>query len=124
MSSYNPALPRPISHRPNLLPWLIIAALLIVVGLSVSHGFERHGQYAIAVRNCISNGGTIQRWHNPETGRIARICQLEETVFGIQIIEKIDGKWQEITAFVKRKMTRLCQVEKYMQNTGYQLLPK
>lgn len=114
----------PTGGRFILVLLLLVIAFASVagVGLAVSHGIEKHGQYAAAVHSCINRGGTIQQWHNPDTGRFARVCQIGPELFGIQIIDQIDGQWEEITAFIKRKMTRLEQVERYMRNTGYQIM--
>ena len=107
---------QPGGHKKTLI-WII---LFMIVGLMVSHAVIRHPKDAESVRNCISNGGTVEKWHNPETGRVAIVCQLEPKLFGVQIIANIDNTWQEITAFIKNKLTRIEQVHRYLKNTGYQ----
>lgn len=94
----------------------IIAAVAVgVVDLSISHAEARHGSEAAVVRNCLQNNGPVLNWGNPFTGRRALVCQIGPELFGLQIIE---GQ-QEITAYLKSKMTRLDQVMTYLRNTGY-----
>jgi hypothetical protein len=61
----------------------------------------------------------MQTWFNPQTQRRGLICQLDSETFGVQILFKEDGMWNELTSFVKDKLSRLSQVEQYMENAGY-----
>jgi len=74
------------------------------------------------VRQCLNQNGTLQVWMNPDTGRLANVCQVGPSLFGIQIIQKAKEGWDEITGFTKPKMKRLEQVMQYLRNTGYILL--
>jgi hypothetical protein len=93
-------------------------------GLTLNgHPEVKHADYIEAIRKCFQNRST---WEglivllNPDTKRIARICYLTDLGrFGIQIIEKVGDDWQEVTGFVKHKMTKLTQVLKYLYNRGY-----
>jgi hypothetical protein len=102
---------------------LIILAAVLFVALAQSHGARRHGWNAVDVRSCLNDQGPLQVWENPFNGRRANLCQLDEQTFGLQIIiQDGAGTWNEITAFVKNKLTRLDQVMQYLRNGGYQLL--
>jgi hypothetical protein len=96
------------------LPGLLAATQAI--DLSISHGVDRHGGSAVIVRNCLDNKGALQVWHNPTTNRTARICVLDDGKFGVQILTY---KLQEVTSFIKDKMSRIEQVENYLRNAGY-----
>jgi len=106
---------------------LVLAIMLAVAApafgqvLASAHAQEKHGRTAVEqVRNCLSDKGAMQIWQNPDTGRYAFVCKIQPNLFGIQIaIPDADGVWQEITAFIKRKMSRIEQVEKYLENAGY-----
>ena len=107
--------------------FLILAAILAlfapVMGQVItdySHGELKHGTQALTVRQCIDQNGPLQVWQNPANGRQARICELAPGLFGIQIIENNNGKWQELTSFVKSKMDKISQVMQYLSNVGYQ----
>ena len=98
---------------------LFLVALIFVSILSAivlnSHAFERHGDQASEVRNCISGGGTLESWLNPQTERLAHVCQIKTNRFGLQI----EKAGREITSFIKNKMTKLSQVRSYLANQGY-----
>ena len=98
----------------NPLPLLlaVIVAAAVVYG---SHAVAKHGTDAEQVRRCVENGWTLQLWHNPTTGRQAEVCALPSGKYGIQI----SRFGREITSFVKNKLTRLSQVERYLENSGY-----
>ena len=90
------------------------------VSYAASHGQAKHGDSATAVRNCLSDKGALQIWVNPTTGRRVQICEVAPQTFGLQILEEKDGTWQEVTTFIKSKMTRLDQVLQYLRNCGYE----
>lgn len=104
--------------------WILFLLFALSIGAVVvsKHAISKHKMDAVRVHICIANGGEIQRRENKTTNRIARVCQIETELFGIQILEKIDGEWREITAFIKNKMRTLARVEQYMGNTGYDMI--
>ena len=124
-ASYSPT-------RPGIPPWLflttlvalcvafVLAASPILVDYAQSHGEVKHGSHAEQIRDCIQRNGFLQEWYNPLTNRRARVCQLKPTLFGLQIVQERGGVWQEVTSFLKSKLTRLEQVEQYLRNTGYE----
>ena len=103
----------------TLFIFALFAAIALAVGYTISHGPERHPGEAEQVRNCLNDKGTLQVWMNPDTGRLANVCQINPTLFGIQIIQKAKEGWDEITGFTKPKMKRIEQVMQYLRNTGY-----
>jgi hypothetical protein len=118
--------------RPNftLLYLLLLAIVFAIaapgiaeiageVNLAFSHGEVKHGTAAIRIRNCLNDKGPYQEWKNPTTGRIARICQLDEKTWGVQIVERADDGWREVTAFLKEKCSRFDQLAKNLINRGY-----
>jgi hypothetical protein len=120
---------------PRLLIAVIVIALallLIPIAASAvetmtyerSHAVEKHGlSTAESIRNCINKNGPMQTWQNPANGRQALVCEISPGKFGIQVRQSKDGSaWEEITAFVKEKFTRISQVEQYLRNTGYTCL--
>lgn len=106
---------------------LIILALIIsFLAMKVStetfslitynnHATEKHGNEAELVRKCLNDFGGIHKFFNPNTNRYAEICFMEAGKFGIQITEDEN----EITSFIKNKMSTLKQVLYYLENTGY-----
>jgi len=95
------------SYGTGVLMCMLVLVLAIMVAVE-------------QLRNCLSDQGAMQIWQNPDTGRYAFVCKIQPNLFGIQIaIPDADGVWQEITAFIKRKMSRIEQVEKYLENAGY-----
>jgi hypothetical protein len=92
---------------------------------NLSAAASKHTDGYNKVIDCLSKGGAMQVWFNPETGRRANVCQVGPELFGLQILSKFgtDAQghdiWAEITAFLKENMTRIGQVEKYLENGGY-----
>lgn len=84
--------------------------------ITLSHAFERHGEDALTVQSCLASKGALQRWYNPTTKRIALICQVEEDLYGLEILDEAGN---EITAFLKNQLRRVEQVIRYMYNRGY-----
>jgi putative hemolysin len=93
----------------------IVLALIVVLTTLTAHAVERHGQIAVEINSYCSNGGVLETWVNPVTGRQANICQLPNGIFGIQICE--DNK--AITCIPKEKLSRIEQVYNYLKNRGY-----
>lgn len=78
-----------------------------------SHAYDKHGQEAIMGEQC---KGTGYLFYNPKTNRHANVC-LTNGVWGVYVwYEHIDN---EITAFIKNKMSSFEQVARYMENAGY-----
>lgn len=100
---------------------LVVLILLATLGFLISHAKEKHPYDAESVRNCFSRNGTLQIWSG-ENKKWGRICQMDDGLFGIQILaDKGGGHFEEITTFLKEKFKSIGQVEKYMKNGGYEL---
>jgi putative hemolysin len=118
-ASYNPV--------PVLFLALVLCALAVLalqglgsIDLSFSHGEAKHGTAALTVRQCIDQNGPMQTWQNAQTGRRALLCQMPDGKYGIQIVQFNGKAWQEITTFIKDKMSNLGQVVQYLKNVGYE----
>jgi len=103
---------------------LIIIALIISIFIggfiyfqNSDHATEKHGTDAELVRNSCNNGGIKEIWQNPKTNRIAKICKIEDNLFGVQVLDENDEI--EITAFIKNKMRYIDQIRNYLSNQGY-----
>lgn len=107
------------AKQPNFYMFLLTALLTLAVIYGV-HAVEKHKEEAEQVRICIEKNGYIQRWIKPN-GRIVLICRMPDLRFGVQIRDPWDIK--EITSFIKNKMSRLSQVEKWLDNQGATRLP-
>jgi len=83
-----------------------------------SHATISHVNDAEIVRNCLSRN-TYKLFQNPLTNRIARICQVDNNTWGIQIVERINGKSEEVTSFLKNKMSKYEDIVRYLNNRGY-----
>lgn len=103
---------------------LIVLAVLVLVavGLVASHAIERHGADAVAVRQCLDNGGQVAQYINPMTGNTLRVCRFEDGRYGVQVCKAAGGCdsdfMYEVTAFVKNKMRDWTDVVRYLENSG------
>jgi putative hemolysin len=90
---------------------------IIVLAVTLSyHAVVTHGDEAVAVKNCIENGGTIQKWHTQDTK--ITVCLMEGTrakgKFGL-FFEKISNP-ENNTAFTKGDS--LWKVVDYLKRMG------
>ncbi len=89
--------------------------------IPVSHDARAHHTRAyLSVREALARYGCLSVWQHPMTGRVARVCWVAPRLYGVQIVEQVEGEWVEITSFVKSKMVRIEQVERYLRNAGYE----
>ena len=85
----------------------------------VSHAVEKHGSDAVAVRSCIENKGVHSLWFEPKENNYVQVCQLDNGVWGMRVCKTKACKIEdEVTAFIKNKMSRLDQVFNYLSNHG------
>jgi hypothetical protein len=87
-----------------------------IVFSSNNHADLKHGLEAQEVRDCLDNFGPLHIFFKPETQRFAEICLISNFRFGIRITEE---NGDEVTAFVKNKMSSLKQIGRYLENCGY-----
>lgn len=101
---------------------LLLIALVVFVGLGISHAIARHGADAEAVRACLDNGNQVAVWFNPYNEHYIRVCAMPEG-YGLQIVAYIKGQIEELTAFIKRGDWQ--EVSKYLMDSGaFQTWPK
>lgn len=112
-------------QRQNALIVTVAAAAIALVvclfaleqigGLSI-HALEKHGEEAIAVRNCLDQNGPAQIWQLNE--RTYLVCILDDGRFGISI-EDAEGN---ITAFIRNKAKTIQDVIRYLERQGAELI--
>lgn len=84
-----------------------------------SHADEKHPAEAVRVRECLVNKGMHSLWKEPNRGTFLQVCQIDETQWGIRVCKsQVCSMEDEITAFIKGKMSRWDQVLKYLSNNG------
>ena len=113
--------------RPNLgLVFILLLVFIVVIAFATldttnSHAVTKHGTDGAIVRNCISNGGTLEVFpHATNPDKELWLCEPEPGVFGCQIrISNIGGGQDEVTCFIKNKMRKLEDVLRYIKNSGY-----
>ena len=105
---------------------LLLTILVVVVSITFvtvvnngnNHSLEKHGIETVeSIQFCLTKNGELQLWQ--KNNRFARLCQVNENLYGIEIIEKKGNIFEHVTAFFKDKMRTLSQVENYLSNTGY-----
>ncbi len=112
-----------INCIPILLFGLVLVAMVIPMYISVvnngnNHAIEKHGLDTVMnVQYCLNQKGELQLWQ--KDNRFARLCELGNNLYGIEIVEKNGNVFEHITAFIKEKLHSLSQVENYLSNTGY-----
>ena len=87
-------------------------------GTALSHADLKHGSEAATVRQYLDNGNRIEVWWNPSNAHRIELCQVDKDLYGLRVLKNVDGKWEEITDFLKSKMSNLSQVEQYLTNSG------
>lgn len=117
--------------RRPILPFALILLVLFTLAVpqlaevaqNVSHAVERHGLANTEfVRSCLQKDGAYQLWWNPKSKSYSQVCNLGNAEsWGMQIVRKIKGRFEEITCFECLDMT-LGNVENYLWNQGYMIL--
>ncbi len=101
--------PRGGAVKPLALPAAILLALAAIIFSLVAamqpaaskHGWLRHGEVADQVVHACKENGPMMRWKSlVEKTRFYEICKLEGEQYGLRIIQKINGAWEDITAFI------------------------
>jgi Flp pilus assembly pilin Flp len=95
---------------------VLIVAVLVVGMPQVQpnlHAVLRHGDEALAIRRCLENKGPQQVWKKFGSERFILVCKLDDGRLGIQIVQKVKEKWEEITAFIPENGTPT-QVRAYL----------
>ncbi len=113
------------NNVPKILFLMIITALVLVpityitvVNNGNTHAIDKHSLDTVtSIQFCLNNNGELQLWQ--KDNRFARLCQVKDGLYGIEIVEKNGNLFEHVTAFFKDKMHSLNQVENYLDNTGY-----
>jgi len=103
---------------PSLAPALLLCVIVFAAVIYCEHAEARHGEDAIAVRQCMRERGPVAHLMNISNGRHYFVCQLDERTFGIQIMVKSGQTWREVSSFTKNKLHTLEQVIRYLNNGG------
>lgn len=94
--------------------WIILTLLILLAvtgGLALSHATKHRGD-AITTRNCIDKNGVDLSYFKTDT-RNVQLCFIgldatgKFTALGIRVLEKINGKWEELTSYMNRDITTL-----------------
>jgi len=104
---------------------LVVGVLLAAVvgaggGVAVApsqHAIERHGAAVNAIRRCVQDSNSIRRFWRLRNGRLAVMCKLPDGRWGIEILERLRNRWQEVTAFVPRDGSAEA-VQRYLWQRG------
>ena len=96
-----------LPNRRNLFPFWILAIILLVAAIIVvhSHAVSRHCTDAEAIRKCLNDKGPYQVWKAIDDNTFYRICQLDDSRWGLQAIIKVGEVWHEKTAFIAKDGT-------------------
>lgn len=109
--------PTLFNPKPFLAFLLLLALIATAIAVS-AHAIERHGEEAVIASQCRDHPDA-RLFFNPVTGRTAYVCLLPEG-YGVAIVDRFD---QMVTAYIKNKLHNFPQVARYLNNTGYGLLP-
>lgn len=86
----------------------MLAAALLVAAITVivhAHAVQRHGTDAENIRKCLNDKGPYQVWKAMGEDTFYRICQLDDSRWGLQAILKVGEVWHEKTAFIPKDGT-------------------
>lgn len=108
-------------HRsPPLAMILLVTTVLFSIALVATqlttHALEKHGEFAVAVNQCLNGDDTVEFYH-PDTGRDAFAACMVNGRFGIQIDEPTG---ENVTAYPTRYKTAE-QVIRWMKDHGWVL---
>jgi len=98
---------------------------LLQIDVSKSHGVQRHGSQAIAVRICHDQFGADHVFYHEEWDRTACIIEFEEndkSRWGVRVLDKVKGKDVEVTAFIQKQGKTWSEFVEYMVSKGYELV--
>lgn len=112
-------------HNSGAAGCVVVTALVVVmavaavsVGTSISHAFQ-HGADALMVQQCLDHKGHSSLWVNPYNDHYIRVCELDDGRVGLQVVKKVKGKWEEVTAFIPK---RAGDIVKYLVDSGAELV--
>jgi putative hemolysin len=77
--------------------------VLLIAVATAPHAINRHGNEALAIRNCLDKNGPEMTFRQRD-GSFLLFCRLPDNRLGMQIVDKAKEaphNWIERTAFVK-----------------------
>jgi hypothetical protein len=94
----------------------IYSDLSAQISYDLSHGDSKHGEDADIARTCIEKYGADLTYARDDVRRI-QICLITDGKVGIavQVLEKIQGKWQELTSFCNWDITTIQEVAGFVE---------
>jgi len=102
-----------------LLSFIVI--VLITGGVALSHGVAKHGNDALSTRDCMDKNGVDMAYFKTDNRKI-QLCFIglnndgSFKELGIRVVEKIKGKWQELTAFTNKDITTFDQAIRFAES--------
>ena len=86
----------------------VYSDLTAQINYEISHGETKHGGDSELARSCIKKYGADLTYSRDDTRRIT-LCLITDGKVGlaVQVVEKIQGKWQELTAFCNWDVTTI-----------------
>lgn len=100
---------------------LMMATKEVIVSPTYSHADTEHPDTAPRVRQCLKENGTLFVL-KVDKSRVLRICQIDATTFGFQIVDFILGKALEKTSYIKDSIYSLDDLYEYVIRSGYEIL--
>ena len=114
-----------IPQRSNPIPVLAILAMAALALLSLGlanrarvvngeHSLAKHGAEAAAIHRCLDDNGPAELWAFTSWRRhdhYIQTCRLEDGRWGLRIIQRVKGAWQERTSFIVKDGSREKLVE-------------
>lgn len=94
------------SKKNNTLLFIMILVILVLcvngikilrISFDISHADKKHKDAEIVRKACEKN--LLLSMKIEEEDKIVRWCEIDKNTIGIQVIKKIRGVWQEITAY-------------------------
>jgi hypothetical protein len=71
------------------------------ISMTISHAEAKHGEDAVEARQCFENGHGADVYYYKTDTRSVGLCVIPGKGLAIRVFEKINQKWEEITAYIK-----------------------
>lgn len=84
-----------------------------------SHALEEHPNSAPIVHECMRTKGPYMQFQIWKGQRYLRVCVIDDTTIGFQIVDIIGREAKEVTAYIKDNCTCIKDVLDYVRKMGY-----
>lgn len=91
----------------------------IVVDPAYSHAVEEHPNSAPIVRTCMENKGPFVQFQIRKGQRYLRVCAIDDSTFGFQIVDRVGKVFKERTAYIKDNCVKVKEVFDYARKQGF-----